>query len=124
MEPDHETPMPRTRLPAYGDPLPGAGPVAARRAGVRSVRWMYNWTAAALIAGTAATAGYFAHAAHATPAGSVTGATAGSSPAAARAHQPLVPAPVVTSGGSGVVVRTTPGGAGGKHITVITYRDN
>jgi hypothetical protein len=127
MERDNEIPMRRTRLPA-DDPFSGARPEAARRAGARGVRWASNWTAAALIAATAATAGYFAHAAHVAPAAPVTGTVrSGSAPGPASAHRPVVSNPVVTSGGSGVVVRTTPGTGGGTGRTggtVIVYRDN
>jgi hypothetical protein len=131
MERDNEIPIRRTRLPA-DDPFSGARPEAARRAGARGVRWASNWTAAALIAGTAATAGYFAHATHATPAATVTTgvtgtAAPGSAPAAGSAHRPVVSTPVVTSGGSGVVVQTTrgtAGGAGRTGSTTIVYRDN
>ncbi len=134
MEPNHQIPQPRTRLPAADDPLSGAHPTAVRRAGVRAVRRASNWTAAALIAGTAAAAGYFAHATHVTSVtpgtAAVTGKAAGR-PATgpASCHQPVVSAPVVTSGGSGVVVQPAGGacgasGGGGTGRAVIVYRDN
>src|SRR5579875_1223963 len=107
MEPNHQIPQPRTRLPAADDPLSGAHPTAVRRAGVRAVRRASNWTAAAL-----------------------TGKAAGR-PATgpASCHQPVVSAPVVTSGGSGVVVQPAGGacgasGGGGTGRAVIVYRDN
>jgi hypothetical protein len=95
----------------------GAG---ARGSGVRRVRQASNWTAALLIAGVAATTGYFAH--HAPPATPATGAVTSSVPggtAATGAHKPSLSAPVATSSGSGVTVGTGPGGT-----RVVTYRDN
>jgi len=86
-----------------GDYRRGAG---ARVSGVRRVRQASNWTAALLIAGVAATTGYFAH--HA--------------PAAAPATGPDSDglwAPVATTSGSGVTVRTGPGGT-----RIVSYRDN
>ncbi len=94
----------------------GAG---ARTSGVRRVRQASNWTAALLIAGVAATTGYFAH--HAPPAtpatGTVTSVPGGT--AATGAHKPSLSSPVATSSGSGVTVRTGPGGT-----RIVSYRDN
>jgi hypothetical protein len=122
MEPDHETPTPRTRLPGTGDSPSWTGPwpgmEAARRAGVRHVRRVSNWTAATLIAATAAAAGYFAHAAHTAPA-TVTASAPAASAGSAAGHQPAVSGPVATSGGSGVVVRRV--GPGGKITSTIVY---
>jgi hypothetical protein len=91
----------------------------ARGAGVRRVRQASNWTAALLIAGVAATTGYFAH--HAPPAtpatGTVTSVPGGT--AATGAHKPSLSAPVATSSGSGVTVRTGPGGT-----RIVSYRDS
>ena len=69
-------------------------------------RGVSNWTAAALVAGVAATTGYLAHA---IPATSSTGTGTGTSRHTSRHTQspgvapapPVVQAPVVTSGGSG-----------------------
>ena len=73
-----------------------------RDGGVRRVRRVSNWTAAALIAGVAATTGYFAHASQ--PAAQAVGAATGTAPTTgAGAHHKACPAaPVATSGGSGV----------------------
>jgi hypothetical protein len=83
------------------------------------VRQASNWTAALLIAGVAATTGYFAHhAPPATPATSAVTSVPGGT-AATRAHKPSLSAPVATSSGSGVTVGTGPGGT-----RIVTYRDN
>ncbi len=77
---------------------------AGRAVDARSARRASTWTAAALIAGVAATSGYFVHVA-ATPAASPTGTTRViPQPGSGTAHsqQPSVSHPVVTSGGSGV----------------------
>jgi hypothetical protein len=111
------------RLPGYenedyrrggGEPPAGypRGAASSRASGVRAVRRASNWTAAALIAGVAATAGYLAH--HTQPAVPATtvvtpGAPGGAS--AASPGKPALPGPVVTSSGSGVAVTTGPNGA-------------
>ena len=94
----------------------GAG---ARTSGVRRVRQASNWTAALLIAGVAATTGYFAH--HAPPATPATGAVTSvpGGTAATGAHRPSLSGPVATTSGSGVTVRTGPGGT-----RIVSYRDN
>ena len=71
-----------------------------RDGGVRGVRRVSNWTAAALIAGVAATTGYFAHASQ--PAAPAAGAMAGTATTGTGAHRACPVAPVATSGGSGV----------------------
>ena len=83
-----------------------------RDSGVRPSRRASTWTAAALIAGVAATTGYLAHAIPAT--GGTSGTTTGNGttrPAGkttvVKPGTPAVTAPVATSGGSGA------GGAGG-----------
>jgi len=79
----------------------------ARAHGLRQVRRWSNWTAAALIAATVVTTGYFARAslpATATTAG--TGVAAGQPGTAVGTHQPCVSVPVATSGGSGVTRQT------------------
>ncbi len=103
--------------PGYGPPgryWPGY----VRDGGIRSSRRASSWTAAALIAGVAATTGYLAHAIPAT--GTSSGTGKGSAHKAQQAHKapgrtvvrapsaPVVQAPVVTSGGSGAA-----GGGGG-----------
>ena len=95
----------------------GDGPAraAARRdAGVRQTRRMSTWTAAALVASVAASAGYFAHgAAISAPALSGTSVTGTAGAAGATGHKPSLTHPVVTSGGSGVVAGASSGAGGG-----------
>ena len=103
---------------------------AWRDSGVRRTRRASNWTAAALIAGVAATSGYFVHAAAVSPAGLTGSTTSGTTgvtqqPGTASAHgqKPSVTHSVVTSSGSGVTVgSSSSGGAGAGGAT--TWRDN
>jgi hypothetical protein len=102
---DHQDPPPRRRPREAGQPGRDEARAASRDRGLRNVRRLSNWTAAALVAATAVTAGYFAHAG--------AGASRGAAVAAARAqapgsHQPCVNAPVAVSGGSGVTTTTVP----------------
>lgn len=94
------------RLPDPGGPPPaGAGPGNRDRdRGIRHVRRLSNWTAVALVAATAVTAGYFARGSTHTarPAATVTGAQS----QAPGSGQPCVTVPVATSGGSGVITST------------------
>lgn len=112
--------------PEYPPPPPGWWPGGyPRDSGIRSSRRASSWTAAALIAGVAATTGYLAHS---IPASGTSGS--GTTTTKAKHHRhaarnrgyqpsgyqqggyqpsaPAVQAPVVTSGGSGAA-----GGAGG-----------
>jgi len=83
---------------------PSEARAASRDRGLRQVRRLTNWTAAALIAVTGVTAGYFAHVARAPrPA-----ATAGLQSQVPGSHKPCVTAPVATSGGSGVAPAPAP----------------
>lgn len=101
------------------------GSAAARRdAGLRMTRRLTTWTAAALIAGVAASVGYFAqHPATTVGAGSVA-TTSGA--AAVNGHKPAIGHPVVTSGGSGVTAGVTGGGTGGAGSAggTLTWHDN
>ena len=124
-------PPERVRLPGYDEPPHGPaydwqghdwqgydyGPArgyrgSPRDGGVRASRRASTWTAAALIAGVAATTGYLAHSIPASGAGSggTSGGTAkpATSPATVSPSTPAVKPPVVTSGGSGAA-----GGGGG-----------
>ena len=108
------------RLPGPGEPpSAGRGPESRDR-GIRYVRRLSNWTAAALVAATAVTAGYFARTTgHAPPAPTVAGAQSG----VASSRQPCVTVPVATSGGSGVStqlpVRTCgPAGTGSRPVVI------
>ncbi len=87
------------RLPGPGEPAPEEARAGSRDRGIRHVRRMSNWTAAALIAATAVTAGYFARAGAGAPRPA---AVAGSHSQALNSRQPCVTVPVATSGGSGV----------------------
>ncbi len=87
-----------------------------REYGVRRARHASNWTAAVLVAGAAAASGYFAHAA-ATPV--VTGSTQPGTVVSGTGQKATVAHPVVTSGGSGVVV-----GQNGQAGQAVAYRDN
>ncbi len=117
MDSDHSSG--RRRLPGYDDWA--AADARSQKArvgrdeGVRRVRRMSNWTAAALVAGVAATSGYFAHAATVaapSPAPGYSGpASTGGQGATHSGHKPSVTHPVVTSGGSGVTAGS--GGASG-----------
>jgi hypothetical protein len=105
------------RRPAYSwyashNPPPGyPWPMGYARAdGVRSSRRASTWTAAALIAGVAATTGYLAHAIPGTGTSSG-GATTTHPPGKSTTTAPSTPVvapPVTTSGGSGAA-----GGGGG-----------
>lgn len=91
---------PRPRPPGPGEPGPDEARAAARDRGLRQVRRLSNWTAAALLAVTGITAGYFAHAAARAP---LAATTTGVKSQAPGVQQPCVSAPVAISGGSGVV---------------------
>lgn len=103
---DPQVPSSR-RLPGPGEPAmdetlaSGEARARSRDRGLRRVRRLSNWAAVALIAATAASAGYFARAQPGTKqSASVTGShvpAQGSS-----AGQPCVSTPVAVSGGSGV----------------------
>ena len=81
-----------------------------RSGGLRQIRHMSNWTAVALIAGTAATTGYFARASvgHTSPqavASQAGGTGTGTGTGAQGTHKACVTVPVATSGGSGVTAQ-------------------
>ena len=103
MDEEHHQQPEWVRLPAYdseGDSARGSGP--ARASGMRQVRRVSNWTAAALIAGVAAAAGYFAHHTQAAvPTATVTPGAPGSA-STASPGKPALTSPVVTSRGSSV----------------------
>lgn len=111
----------RVRLARTGDECDAGHPAEFRAAryrdgGVRRARQVSNWTAAVLVAGAAAASGYFAHAATAPV---VTGATQPGTTVAGTGQKATVTHPVVTSGGSGVVV-----GQNGQAGQAVAYRDN
>jgi hypothetical protein len=97
---DRHDPSSRPRLPGPGEPGTDEARAAARDRGLRQVSRLSNWTAAALLAVTGITAGYFAHTAARAP---LAATTTGVKSQAPGVHQPCVSAPVAISGGSGVV---------------------
>lgn len=133
MERDHDGAPGYQRLPrpdaSYADDTSPAWPAGMTRdSGIRRTRRASTWTAAALIAGVAATAGYFAHA---SPAAAPAGVTTGT-PATGTAthHKACLAAPVATSGGSGVTTAMPASGScatgagGASAIPVWSGRDD
>ncbi|HEY7014105.1 MAG TPA: hypothetical protein VH480_15190 [Streptosporangiaceae bacterium] len=128
---DHDYEGGRRRLPRY-DEDDGSGQDAIRRGtirrdeGVRRTRRATSWTAAALIAGLAASSGYFVHAAAAPSVASTVQVQPGS--AGVTGHKPSLSHPVATSGGSGVTAGATgqggAAGSGGTGSTGAAWRDN
>jgi hypothetical protein len=113
----------RRRLPGPGEPAPQEARARSRDRGLRHVRRLSGWTAAALVAATAAATGYFAQA-H--PSAQQPASVAGSrAPApSASTGQPCVTTPVAVSGGSGVTTTVpaqscAPGTGGGSRPTVV-----
>jgi hypothetical protein len=101
-------PQAETGWPVPTERYDSAG--SSRVRGVRQARHAANWTAAALLAAVAAATGYFAH--H--PAASAPSlSTGGTSATTAHGGHVSVAHPIVTSGGSGVVAGTGPGGSAG-----------
>jgi hypothetical protein len=111
---EHRDPSPRRRLPGPAESGQDKARVASRDRGLRHVRRLSNWTAAALVAATAITAGYFAQAG---AGASRTAAVAGARSPVPGAHRPCVTVPVATSGGSGVTTTTVPSCARGQNGT-------
>lgn len=120
-------------------PLPGSGEAAqtgraARADGVRRVRRMSNWTAAALVVGAGAATVALAH--NAFPVSAPATATAGTAvgagtnaTAASATGGPQVSHSVATTSGSSVVVTTTTHTASGKVVVThvrhaAAYHDN
>ena len=117
---EHQDPSPRWRPPGQGEPGPDEARAASRDRGLRHVRRLSNWTAAALVATTGITAGYFAHVPRPAAATSVQSQAQGS-------NQPCVTVPVATSGGSGVTAATVPSScAAGQNKTQppVVYMDS
>ena len=98
-----------------------------RRDGLRQVRRLSNWTALALITGTAVATGYFARAgvSH-TPPYSAAGQAGGAGVTASGSHRACVTVPVATSGGSGVTaqapVRTCGTARNGSPVVIYVNR--
>lgn len=136
----------QVRLPAFAESAaaewqaPEAGGRAlagqsgrARRAGIRRVRRMSNWTAAALIVGTGATTVALAH--HAISVGAPAAAASSSSAGVVttagtqRANGPQVSHSVATTSASGVTTTTTSQVVNGKTVVsqvrhAPAYHDN
>jgi hypothetical protein len=111
------------RLPGPGEPASQEARARSRDRGLRHVRRLSNWTAVALVAATAVTAGFLARA-H--PGPQPPASVAGSHSQAPRSStgQPCVSGPVAVSGGSGVTTTVpaqscAPGTGGGARPTVI-----
>jgi hypothetical protein len=94
-----------------------------RRDGMRRVRHVSNWTAAALIAATAVTTGYLARGSLSTGTASTARQASTASTQAPGTHKSCITVPVATSGGSGVTrqapVTTCRPGAGGSAPAVV-----
>jgi len=126
----------RLSPPAAGDPADRDDPAASalrrraagrRDAGVRQIGRISGWTAAALVAGVAAGAGYFAHAVPPTAVPASTTAVQGT--VGSTGQKPNLTHPVVTSGGSGVTAGTAggsaaTGGAPASGSAAAQWRDN
>jgi hypothetical protein len=121
---DPQDPQSWRRRSEPGNPVPRATRARSRDHGIRQVRRLSNWTAVALVAATAATAGYFARA-H--PAIQQSAPVTGSHSTVPRTSSgaPCITVPVAVSGGSGV---TTPSpapscvpGTGGQTGPTVVY---
>jgi hypothetical protein len=121
-------------LPGPGEPAAPPGPAASREAGLRHVRRMSAWSAAALIVGTGAATAALAHGftpatqqAATTPATTAPATTTGAGTAATPASGgPAVSHSVASTSGSGVtktVTRTVNGKAVVTQVRV-PYHDN
>jgi hypothetical protein len=126
MDSDREYPRGQVPLPGSGGSGPAdpdGEPAAQRTSGIRHVRRVSNWTAAALIVGTGAATVALAH--QAFPAAAPTAGAAsvmtgaGATASTPGATGPQATHPVATTSGSGVTVTTTTRTASGK--TVVTH---
>lgn len=112
-------------LPGSSQPAPADEARQTRTEGLRRVRRMSNWTAAALIVGTGGAAVALAHnavpgMAPTVPAASASSTTAtGTTAATHGAHGPQVAHSVATTSASGVTTTTTTHVVNGK--TVVTH---
>jgi hypothetical protein len=136
---DHRDPSPWRRLPGSGDAVPegqaGSERARARHRGLRHVRRLSNWTAAGLVAATAVTAGYFAHASTSPQQATSASRPQSKAPASSssQACTTAVTAPVAVSGGSGVTAtvpsqtpvpgQTCAPGTGNGAPPVVVYRE-
>jgi hypothetical protein len=115
---DRQDPPSWRRPHGPADPAPEEARVTSRDRGIRHVRRLSNWTAVALVAATAVTAGYLGIARHSAQ-GAATVTVSNFQAQGAKPGQPCVTVPVAVSGGSGVPARTVltqscgPGTSGG-----------
>lgn len=113
----------REQMPRFDDSSFVQRAVIAREDGMRRLRRMSNWTAAVLIAGVAATSGYFAHTTLPAPAARVITTTVHTcpGPSIGTSQRPTLSNAVATSGGSGVTVGASgsavAAGASGSGVT-------
>jgi hypothetical protein len=123
----------RAPFPGPGEAVPNMRTAPARRDGIRRVRRMSNWTAAALVVGTGATTLALAHHAFpiSAPTASAASATTGVGTTAVTngTSGPQVSHSVATTSGSGVVVTTTSHVVNGKTVVsqvrhAPAYHDN
>jgi len=120
------------QAPAPGDAASAGHTGSARIVGIRHVRRMSNWTAAALIVGAGATTVALAH--HTFPtaapaAGAASTATGAGTAAAAQGAGPQVSHTVATTSASGVTTTTTTKVVNGKTVVsqvrnAPAYHDN
>jgi hypothetical protein len=122
----------RVPLPGPSETVPADPAAQTRTEGIRRVRRMSNWTAAALVVGTAATTVALAHHAFpvSAPAASAASTTGiGSTAVTNGASGPQVSHSVATTSGSGVVVTTQTKTVNGKVVVTqvrhaVAYHDN
>ncbi len=125
MDSDREYRSGQVPLPGFGPPDradPAGQPGPSRRDGIRHVRRMSNWTAAALIVGAGSATVALAHHTMTTaaPAAGTASATARAGTAAASGSGgPQAAHSVATTSGSGVTVTTATRTVNGK--TVVTH---
>ena len=122
----------RVPLPGSSETVPADPAAQTRTEGIRRVRRMSNWTAAALIVGTGATTLALAH--HAFPVSAPAASSASTTGVGTTAvtngtSGPTVSHSVATTSGSGVVVTTTTHTASGKVVVThvrhaAAYHDN
>ncbi len=123
----------RVPLPGSSETVPADRTAQTRTEGMRRIRRMSNWTAAALIVGTGATTLALAH--HAFPITAPTASSAstttgvGTTAVTNGTSGPQVSHSVATTSGSGVVVTTTTHTASGQVIVThvrhaAAYHDN
>jgi hypothetical protein len=128
--PGGKVPLPGWQEPGTAPPPPPPEAAAARADGIRHLRRMSAWSAAALIVGTGAATAALAHnyAPATQSAGTQAVSPAGGAAAAQHGGGPAVTHSVATTSGSGVTVTTTKTAGGKTIVTRVhhggTYHDN